>query len=104
MEGLKNLPIKEAVNKVTWSRDGRQVMVGDSRGVLYVVNIDDKFSIPKQGAEGRFKDLIGALSKRQSPEEESAGGAQAAQGARGRVDEEFIASIIAQKQADAPAS
>ena len=93
--GARNLPQKEAVNKVMWSRDGRQVVVGDSKGVIHVVPIDDRGLIPKQGSESRFKEVIGVQNKKVSEDGVEKKGVV--------VDDDYINRIISQKPSAASA-
>ena len=71
------------------------MVVGDSKGVIHVVPIDDRGLIPKQGSESRFKEVIGVQNKKVSEEGVVKKGVV--------VDDDYINRIIAQKPSAASA-
>ena len=71
------------------------MVVGDSKGVIHVVPIDDRGLIPKQGSESRFKEVIGVQNKKASEEGPPRRGVV--------VDDDYINRIIAQKPSAASA-
>ena len=44
-----------ALNKMIWSNDGKQILIGDAKGSIHSIQVTEAAAKPKPGDEGRFE-------------------------------------------------
>ncbi len=44
-----------ALNKALWSKDGQQILIGDSAGVIHKIKVQSMYAVPSQGEENKFE-------------------------------------------------
>lgn len=54
---------KQSVNRVRWSRDGRQLAAGDAAGHVYIYDISEQIAVPRGDESARLKDTIAEMAQ-----------------------------------------
>lgn len=52
-----------ALNKFTWLRDGRKMVIGDAAGALHLISVQDNAALAKPGDEAKFEHLLFSSKK-----------------------------------------
>merc|ERR1711924_50171 len=53
--------LDHAMNRLCWSRDGRRILTGNTRGMVYVYDVTHEVAVPTEGEWGRFDETLAVM-------------------------------------------